>query len=582
MIIVARTLSESEKEEIASKEVIQLSDLDSGEDQQTYRNRLFEWIDGMDNLTFNGQTPFEYFKIEDRSYWLHIRAKLFYELFNDAQILDRIADNIDLGKISEVYCKNNQKPFWERWSPQAKIFGEESDNVPASSKIDFSILYKRLWDMRKSYKAYRRFRSLPEKRPIGFSHSNNNIDKSGYLWDKQIGPLLDAVENKWLRIEYLPIPSVKFKARKTGHINQKRIHPTITTDALAFRYLLTHPTAILKLKKNLDALKQKIGKPLEHDFDFRYHNEIWLKHLHQLIKSVVPSIAFFHFLNEVFRWFFGKYRPPFVVVSGENNNIGRTFADSAKELNIQTFGIQHGIISPHNIDYRFTLKESKVAPPDHFFVWGETTHDYLIKQSNYKPNRIHVVGQLFSDTRKEPVPDSSILEYRKRRNKPVLFFASQQQQNPLSRSETARALARFCKQNHLCCALKYHPTEKRDNLHRQCFAEEDIEDDFTVVDGDLYDIIVASDYGSTCYSTVAWEVMLLKKPVIIIDPLNINLLKLRNEPSVFHTVNQQSFGNWQNNLNTHIEKNYQMALKIFGPRDGKVAKRILETTENII
>lgn len=578
MILIDRPLNETEKLSISSLEKLDITDVNTA--KNLIKIDIFNWIDHAEQYQINGKSPENFFSIGGESYWLHIRARIFFELYNDAQILDRIPDLNFLDQVTKVYCERENQAFWKRWAPQAElIISKREENNAVNVGANFlSRLKYAIYNLRSQ-------KQLLKKRwdAIAFSPMSGTILRNGQLIDRKLEPLFESTKREILRLEYQTIPTFIPKNITTSFLSNPRKTATVSTDVLLLNFVLSHP--IVAFKKVIQVRhKQKTDDSIRCSYKFLYKNKVWQSYLNQLYLSFRRSLYQFHLFRSMFATLLRNVNPDFVLATGESNNIGRIFIEESKKNGIPNFGIQHGDISPHNIDYRYSKSLSANAFPDYFFSWGNASREYLSKQSHLLKNTIFSVGQLEFDTISKSIEyDHEIGKFRRNRKKKVLFFASQQQQNQKSRIETARLLAEFCNKNGLCCVVKLHPGEDRDNLHQQMFNDEGITEDLLVLECDVYSAIVSSDYSSTCYSTIAWEAMSLKKPLIIFDPLELNLLDLKDVPSVLFVSNADvNFRAWSVKAEQHIIANSQLAEEKLGPRDGNTAKRMINKIDKIV
>jgi len=577
MVLIDRPLNEAEKNEISVRNKVDITAVESNGNR--IKKDILAWIDTAEVQSVNGQSPTHFFSVDGESYWLQIRARFFYELYNDAQILDRIPNLEVLSEAEIVYCEPAQVGFWKRWTPNAEL---KISSGAAKSKTKTETPFNRL---KYAFRNQTKIKHLltPSFDGMVFSGMMSTVLRDGFLVDKKLETFYEVCPSSVVRLEYQTVPKYNPKTVHTTLFDNPRRTPTLPSDVLLFLFAKTHPIkCITAFTKAFSRIRKQETLQFEYTFDFK--NEVWQSYLTELWGQYRFSFVHFHVFRAMFKWVLTKINPAFVLATAESNSIGRTFIEEAKKLGVLTFGIQHGDISPHNIDYRYSKELTKNAFPDYFFSWGTQSKTYLNTQSHIEFERMYAVGQIeYDEVFKELAPEKEIEAFRQERNKPVLFFGSQQQQNQKSRVETARLLAEFCSKNDWCCSVKLHPREDRDGLHRAMFKEIGKEEDILMVDCNVYSAIQASDYSATCYSTIAWEVMGMKKPLIIIDPLQLNLLKLRDLESVLYvTGTEHDFEEWNKNMEKHIEANYKISTEKLGPRDGATSKRVASVINELV
>jgi hypothetical protein len=571
VIVVDRVLNAKEAADLAGRPVL---DLRGGVRPAATpaQDALIAWIDRAHAFSLAGQPVDAYFGWAGHSYWLHVRARLFFDLFGDAQLLDRLPDRGVLPQIERVYCDATAAGFWARWAPQARRVVAPAE--PAAAPGDApkrQLLRPSLRRLPELLGALRQARSRPWG-GVFFSMSSYNVTRPEGLWDRQLGPLFDRHrEGDWLRLEYEPLAGRLLALRQVA----PRLHPTLSTDAVLAAYLLRRPLALAGMLRAYRALRRRFACALQYDYPFPFGGAVWEAMLHASIRRLPASIGLFDLLRRAFEWLLDDLSPRFAVATGENNSIGRLFVEAARRCGLPSFGIQHGIIAPHNVDYRFSTEEVQHAFPDHFLAWGEAARTFLSTQSHLDRGRIHVVGRLLSDALVDIAPDPRLLAFKQGQGRALLFFASQPQQNPKNRDAAAHQLAAFCRAHGLCCAVKLHPGETDDGLYRRVFDAQGLPDRWLMHDGALYSAIAACDYGATCFSTVALEIMSLRKPLVVFDPFGLDLLEMRRYPSVYHVgADQEPFDRWKLQQAAHVAFNEQLAEAVLGPWDGQVAARV--------
>lgn len=518
---------------------------------------LFDWIDSAETHVINGAAIPDFFAIDDYSYWWYVRARVFYTLFRASH------------QGSEV-------------SEQASVNSEQASIINPQS------LFRKIL-----YTSY----FIPHTLHTPIVHSNifYNEVKNGKVQDKALHALMNLEKNV-LRYELLPLPP---KGVSDAHFEMRKlpeVSPTVTLDGILLNYLLRHPFEGVNAFFRLRKLRKRFNGTFEHSFVFPHDNEKWQKLLQQTIQNTATSLVICDLVRKANVWFLAKVRPKYVIGTSENNSLGRAFFEAAQSLRIPTFGIQHGSIDLHNIDYRFRNAERETQKlstnrsinqlpnkPTYFFAWGDETRNYLINESGYDAERTFAVGRLLADDIGTPIPNADLLQFKTECRKPLLLFASQAQgMFDEYRAAVAPLLAQFCKENGLCCVVKPHPRETNDGIYRKAFQEWDILNDLHEAQGELYSFIAAADFGATCYSTVAWEMLWQRKPLIVFDPFQLDLMKVRHESFIFFPDSANSFEEWQKHLLEHINAGEYAAKQKLGLADGKTFERIQQIIQNTL
>jgi hypothetical protein len=557
MILIERTLTEQEEKSLeAFKTSVVLNIAEASHQPQNPANAnastaLFEWIDHTENHRIDGESYAEYFSVNHYSYWLYVRGRIFYTLFRQAQLLDRLPPDVALNEVEIVYAEATNLAFWQRWTPQAKIIPNPLTEAQSARKswLNNAYLSALRQQMRMAKQAFsQKFEAVV--------HSNifYNEERNGIIHDKALHALLDtpSAQSKILRYELVPLPPKGVKQPLEATHSLPRAYPNVTLDGILATYLMRHPFKITSAYLNLRRLKKRFRGAFRHSFAFANHNETWQKLLQETIQKVATSVVICDLVRQANEWFLAKIKPQYIIGTSENNSLGRAFFEAAKSLQIKTFGIQHGSIDPHNIDYRFRNMSSPNLP-DVFFAWGTETRDYLIRKSGYAPENTFAVGRLAADDIGTPTPDATLRSFKANRGKPLLLFASQAQgMFDEYRAAVAPILAQFCQENGLCCIVKPHPREVDDGIYRKAFVEKGVQEDLLEAQGELYAFIAAADFGATCYSTVAWEMLWMDKAIIVFDPFNLDLMQVRGKSFIFFPDESRPFSTWKQDLPHHL------------------------------
>ena len=92
-------------------------------------------------------------------------------------------------------------------------------------------------------------------------------------------------------------------------------------------------------------------------------------------------------------------RPDVVVLYAESSGLGRVAVAAARELDIPTFAIQHGIMYPHYYSHEHAEFEMSpesdreaVPTPTRTAVYGSAARDLLVTRGSYAPDRIIITG----------------------------------------------------------------------------------------------------------------------------------------------------------------------------------------------
>ncbi len=570
-IVTDRDLTAEEQQKCISKTII---DLRQTEMQSIHQVAILQWLDRSDEVKVNGLAVKDFCAIGGESYWLHVRARIFYRLFRMAQQLDRLPIDLDLATITEVYSHSAATPFWRVLLPHAKLHAVPLQDQRKAMPVRFNLPYlKHLLQLSYALK------KLPKEGIWVFSNIfYNQLGADGVMTDRVFHPLFTALGPNARRLELLPIPPKGLE--QLPHLLRQPLtpYPNTTLDAILINFLLHHPTKILHTLWQIGQYKKRLDNKAIIQGPFTVLSPFWEAQFRDALSQSLPSIPVFHLCKKSLLRFFAQTNPIAVIGSSENNSIGRTVIEAAKTRGIQTIGYQHGSIDRHNADYRLASHEIPDAIPDFFCCWGDEVREYLVSECHYPPEKTVTVGRIATGLEAGVVPNEQMIRFKDRQQRPILLFASQAQgMFDEVRTLSGPLLAQFCARNHFSCVVKPHPRETDDGLYRQAFAEAGIKDQLLEIQGGLFPMIAAADVGATCYSTVGWEMMWMGLPLLLLDPLKLDLLKLRDAPFVYTLNGHQDppFNVWMKHIAEHRAAGKQAAIRKLGPLEGNAVARIL-------
>lgn len=577
MIVIERELTADEAESVSGKQVLDLNHQTAGAQNRT---KLFRWLDEAEAhpIRFSNAgksvSISDFMALDGHSYWLHVRARIFYQLFRQAQLLDRLPENTDFRTIQTVYAHPENHDFWTRWAPQAVCI---IPSFPAKSSTQPS----RREALRWLYDAFKRsFRTLPTSSTPVIFFSNvfyNRAGADGFREDRQFETLFAARPEGTLRLELMPVPPKSMTADDLLVADAPPFrYANVRLDAVLVRFLLRHPHHIVQAIWHLKTLRKRFAAPFYHEGLGDTPDSVWASLFRTHLQKTRGSVIICHLSRLAATNWLRTIRPRVVAGSSENNSIGRTIIEAARSLDIPTLGLQHGNIDPHNADYRFSATLMPQAAPDVFGVWGEETRNWLIENSHYHPARTIAVGRMVADQAGQADADANLIQFKQKQKRPLLLFASQAQGLfDEYRTLAASEVAAFCRAEGYCCVVKPHPRETDDGLYRKTFTEAGISERLLEVQGDLYAMISAADLGGTCYSTVAWEMMWAGLPCVIFDPLQLDLLRVQKLPFVYSFKRTEiPFSDWKQALETHRADAKTAAEAKLGPADGQCSARV--------
>lgn len=320
-----------------------------------------------------------------------------------------------------------------------------------------------------------------------------------------------------------------------------------------------------KIEDNLYILK---------DFNFNFHNINIYKVFNKFLLNDIKSI-FNSYLSEIYaaEKFIEMMNIKKVICVDEADR-PRCFIYSGNKLFLDTYGIQHGIITKASVSYMIPSSDKNYIPKK-TFLWGENFRDILINNTKiYDISNTEVVGQVRTDYLIKKI---NFKEDKIEKNDECLnLLYATQYIDDLSSEATEllfKALNRFNKKYNLL--IKLHPADKYESKYVNYLNEYNIKNAKIVKDMDIYEAILWSDIVISVHSTINLEALILNRPSICIllkkywD--NGNFVRsgvsfgAKNEEELVELFNSISFDNTKN----IIENNFYKV-------DGNVSDRIVK------
>ncbi len=200
-----------------------------------------------------------------------------------------------------------------------------------------------------------------------------------------------------------------------------------------------------------------------------------------------------------------------ITTYGENLSQGKIILDAAKQNNIRTIALQHGMISYNNMGYNYSLFEASFLPMPHVTcVWGKHWQDELIKVGNYPLERIVITGQQRTD-----IIPKTVAKYKRKTNL-ITFFTQPQPYEEERRLAAESFVMSASQQTDFLFVFKLHPKEE-DDIYSSLIKKYKVENCKIEHFKNTYQLLAESCLIMTCYSTVGIEALYFKTPLIVFD-----------------------------------------------------------------
>ncbi|HIH88003.1 TPA: hypothetical protein HA344_02190 [Candidatus Bathyarchaeota archaeon] len=193
--------------------------------------------------------------------------------------------------------------------------------------------------------------------------STRRLIQSEY-YNRYIDPIIDfLLPEKCLLIE---IPAPLHRPTKLTHT--KRITSSTVIEAIARLQAAFNNKIQIENHEILDEIQRKYGITVDDE----------------------KILRLYHVKKGIYHSLYRYYKPKAIFFTEYYRDISRVKA--AKELNIPTIEVQHGIIGTEHPAYRSLLKIDGDYYPDQLLTWGETEKKYDDETFFYKPHQVYPIG----------------------------------------------------------------------------------------------------------------------------------------------------------------------------------------------
>ncbi|MBN2602740.1 MAG: CDP-glycerol glycerophosphotransferase family protein [Candidatus Thermoplasmatota archaeon] len=324
--------------------------------------------------------------------------------------------------------------------------------------------------------------------------------------------------------------------------------------------------ALVNIEKKLKKINKKDQSSI---YEKKHHICIW---------KIISHI----FLNLIKIGIISKFNI-FIVVT-DAPSIERSIIYAGKMLKIPSLRIQIGLIG-HKHD-------QSILFADKMAISGEATKKILTNKCKINPERLVITGCPVYDklvnahkffNKRQIIINLKLIE-----NKKIIVFTTEN----LSENENKRLANIVCKSlknfTNTQLIIKVHPGETDLKIYKNIAKKVGI--DFRVIrDINIYEILYISDILITYFSATGLEAMILKKPVITLNPFGgtdpvgyatsgatliaRTVKELKNSISIVLNENQA--------ITTLIEKMKQYVYKQSYKQDGMATKRVADLIEEM-
>ena len=266
----------------------------------------------------------------------------------------------------------------------------------------------------------------------------------------------------------------------------------------------------------------------EFEQDFRYRGvrlmpALW-QELQRAFHDLLPECA--HLLAAASRML-AEERPDAVIATYEDGPWARALVIQAKRAKIPTLGLQHGMIFDNHYSYmhhRITTDPVTnpigFVVPDITVVWGPFWKEILTKEGRYPPEAVVVTGNWRYDRILDLAIEADTAKIRRRfgiapEKKVVLILSASQSYLDY----IDQCLQVLVMQPECTPLIKLHPDDNPGPVYPML--RQHGYPDKLLVQGQLIEALMVADLVISQWSTVVSEVVLLERPVVLVNCQNI-------------------------------------------------------------
>ena len=447
------------------------------------------------------------FTIEDIFYcdklpmYIFIRPNIAFWIKNIISAINIVNSIKEVGEIEEVVTDDYYVNLvcTRIFNIKSALEKVESVNNASSYKI------QQIKRCIKGFKNYIKFkvRSRRKRNLIMFTQaaSISKISHKEEYYDSKYGSLQEKLKKEFniLNLEYLHNKSFIEKSLKYN------------SNFVPFEFAII-------MKK---VLKEKLlkGRNVEDNFHklslFKYEvlnhdiTELFIEFMNLTGKNACMS-----FLKEelYLENLMKKLRIEKCVVVDEGDR-GRCFMAAGNKLGIDTYALQHGVISQGSYSYDVSLKNGELVVPKTTFLWGEKFKDILLENTNvYSTDNLCVIGQPRTDYLRIDKDNGKSLDKIK------ILFISQYMDDLVYPAGNIMFEAIANMHSDFELIIKLHPSDdKYGEYYNKEIDRLNLKERCKIAgDEDLYELLSWSDVVISVHSTVIMEATIINKPSICI------------------------------------------------------------------
>lgn len=428
--------------------------------------------------------------LANSSFYFNFFDKLFENIYTINKIIEKekpskiiIPDNKEMGGITATIASSKKIPF---------LFLKKYKKDPIEQLRPSLIKY--FFKLRELQRRHSKKKTDKKTKILMIATGKNSVDV--------LTPVIKKLKDTTvIRIETLKDNSTKATLEK-ANIPYKTYETYIT--------------------KEINKKVKRVAKLFNKKFDIlrkskKFQNSFVYKNI--LVYSLIePAFSYFskrkRFIEiikqiEITKKILEKEKPKIIILTEDINPVNRVFTRLAKLKKIKTLVIQHGAVDYHPMGPRTVA--DKIA------VWGKTSKEFLEK-NKIKKEKIVITGSSKYDplvNKKFKNKDLIYGQLKIPKKFGLIILATQlpgwtEEANKNLLYVVYKAMKKFPDQK---LVVKMHPSNFSNLPYK--IAKETKTNPVIIKDIDHYSLIKAANALITISSSIAFETMILKKPIII-------------------------------------------------------------------
>jgi len=499
-------------------------------------------INKMQNLTFKSISILELFSYKDTPLWYFFHHQLHLKLEDTLAFITNFYECVEAEKPQLIQIKND----FSRLDIINHICNEKKIKLKFS-KLDYFLFKIRkviISKLKKKIIIYLTKKKIKNRRNLFYQKKDNlpNINNrilfpAGPAFRRGIINILEGSteQGEYFIQNIIDLIDDKNKIVGIDLITKIDSDDIILKERLSSK-MTWFPIEVLFKNKNKSRKKQFLDKYQKTISSKEFQNlfqfnavPLWpsLKETFEKM-NFSPYIPYWIDIIDSLTSLFENEKPKAVMLLYDTGPVSLSLIVICKKFNIRTVGIQHGFIHKFHKDYshdRFATEKDPFGFPlsDKLFLYGELTKKILLSKG-YPSDKLVIFGNpVFFNLKKiENILENQSLfkKYNIDEKKKIILLASsglqERHYNTLKHNYDVQIwqylLENFGNNENYYLILKPHPTEN--SLTYEKILEKFNCTNAKIIQGNIFELIFISSLIVSIFSTIMFDSMCLKKPVI--------------------------------------------------------------------